>query len=175
MLDVDFTVAPSLEVEETYPESLPAEETAPYLSRLKAEAYRRHIRPGELMITADTVVISAEGKVLGKPHSEEEARRMLHALSGRTHKVVTGVCVFTADRLEQTSATTEVDFAPLSDEEIGYYIAKYPPTDKAGAYGIQEWIGAIGISGIRGSFYNVMGLPLHRLYTLLKTFNPDLL
>jgi len=170
MLGVEFTVATSIDIVESYPESLPAAEVAPFLSRLKADAYRRRIGEGELMITADTVVISSEGEVMGKPSSEEDARKMLHALSGRTHKVITGVCVFTKERIEQISAVTEVEFARLTDDEIDSYVAVCRPLDKAGAYGIQEWIGAIGVKEIRGSFYNVMGLPLHRLYTLLKSF-----
>lgn len=168
LLGFNFTVAPSIEVKESYPSEILAEDVAPYLSRLKAEAYRKTIKNCELMITADTVVISPAGEVLGKPSSLDDARRMLHSLSGHTHKVVTGVCAFTKDIFETTSAVTEVDFAPLSDEEIDYYVNTFRPLDKAGAYGIQEWIGAIGVSGIRGSFYNVMGLPLQRLYSLLS-------
>ncbi|MBD5316030.1 MAG: septum formation protein Maf [Bacteroides sp.] len=169
MLGVDFTVAPSVEVNEVYPRELPAEDVAPYLAALKAEAYRRTMHEDALMITADTVVI-AEGKVLGKPADESEAIAMLHALSGRTHKVVTGICVFTPEKMLSDRAETEVTFAPLTEEEIREYVTVCHPLDKAGAYGIQEWIGAIGVQSIHGSFYNVMGLPLHKLYTLLKEF-----
>lgn len=167
MLDVDFRVDTSHSVDETVPEGLPAEETAPYLSRLKAEAYPLTEDDGKLVITADTVVI-IDGKVLGKPADEAEACVMLSQLQGRTQKVITGVTVRTADSMTTFSAESEVEFAPLTDEEIAYYVQHYRPLDKAGAYGIQEWIGAAGIKGIKGSFYNVMGLPVQRLYSLLK-------
>ena len=160
-------IAPARNVDESYPDDLPSHETAPYISGKKALAYADEIQPGETLITADTVVI-CEGRVLGKPACEEEAIEMLRMLSGRTHEVVTGVTVMSGDRAETFGVTTEVDFAPLSDSEIRYYVEKYRPMDKAGAYGIQEWIGYIGITGIRGDYYNVMGLPLQRLYTELK-------
>ena len=167
MLDVDFTVDTSHSVDETVPAGLAAEKVAPYLSRLKAEGYP--IAPGEkkLVITADTVVI-IDGKVLGKPIDEADARAMLARLQGRTQKVVTGVTLRTAASMETFSAESEVEFAPLTDDEIAYYVGTYRPLDKAGAYGIQEWIGAAGIKGITGSFYNVMGLPVQRLYARLK-------
>lgn len=169
MLGVVFEVC-SVDVDETYPPHLEAEQVAPYLSELKARHYCScMMQPGQLVITADTVVI-AQGQVLGKPHSPEEARRMLHLLSGRTHQVMTGVSVATSEGFRHTfKATTQVTFAELSNEEIDFYIERYRPMDKAGAYGIQEWIGCIGISGIQGSYYNVMGLPLHRLYTTLRS------
>ncbi|MDY5068969.1 MAG: Maf family protein, partial [Sodaliphilus sp.] len=151
----------------TYPHDLPVAEIPVYLSRLKAHAYQANAN--DLIITADTVVI-LNGKVIGKPHDEAEAKRMLSELSGNVHTVVTGVTVFTADRVESLSCSSEVEFAPLSDEEIDYYVENYRPLDKAGSYGIQEWIGYMGIKGIKGSFYNVMGLPVQRLYALLKTF-----
>ncbi len=169
MLGVQFTVAPSVDVCEVYPSSLSADDVAPYLATLKAEAYRRTMPDDALMITADTVVI-ADGKVLGKPADEAEAMEMLRMLSGRTHKVVTGICVFTPEKMLSDRAETEVTFAPLTEEEIKDYVTCCRPLDKAGAYGIQEWIGAIGVQSIHGSFYNVMGLPLHKLYTLLKAF-----
>ena len=143
------------------------EEVAPYISAKKAHAYADSIESGETLITADTVVI-CEGRVLGKPHNEHEAVEMLRQLSGRTHSVVTGVTIMNSERGRTFGVTTEVDFAPLSDNEIRYYVEKYRPLDKAGAYGIQEWIGYIGITGIRGDYYNVMGLPLQRLYAELK-------
>ncbi len=120
------------------------------------------------MITADTVVI-IDGEVLGKPVDEADARRMLGCLQGRTQKVITGVTVRTAKGMTTFSALSEVEFATLTEEEIAYYVGKYRPFDKAGAYGIQEWIGAAGIKGITGSFYNVMGLPVQRLYSHLKS------
>lgn len=166
-LGINFRVHVLKGIDETYPEDLPAEQIPEYLSRLKAHAYQ--VTPGELLITADTVVI-LDGHVLGKPHSPAEASEMLHALSGHTHTVVTGVTVTTAERSESLSNATQVTFGSLSDEEIDYYIEHYKPFDKAGAYGIQEWIGYTGITGIVGSFYNVMGLPVQRLYSLLKTF-----
>lgn len=167
MLDIDFRVDTSHSVDETVPDGLDASEVAPYLSRLKAEAYP--LLPGEkkLVITADTVVI-LDGEVLGKPLDEADARRMLARIQGRTQKVVTGVTLRTPERMTTFSAESEVDFAPLTDEEIAYYVGRYKPLDKAGAYGIQEWIGAAGIRRINGSFYNVMGLPVQRLYSMLK-------
>ena len=166
-LGVDFRVGVVNGIEETYPHDLPVAEIPVYLSRLKAHAYQANAN--DLIITADTVVI-LNGKVIGKPHDEAEAKRMLSELSGNVHTVVTGVTVFTADRVESLSCSSEVEFAPLSDEEIDYYVENYRPLDKAGSYGIQEWIGYMGIKGIKGSFYNVMGLPVQRLYALLKTF-----
>lgn len=167
MLGVEFEVC-SVDVDEAYPSDLPPLEVAPYLSRLKARHYCKcQMRPGQLVITADTVVI-AHNQVLGKPESEQDARRMLRLLSGCTHQVVTGVSVAVDFGDVRTfSAVTQVTFASLTDQEIDYYIERYRPMDKAGAYGIQEWIGCIGISGIQGSYYNVMGLPLHRLYQAL--------
>ena len=169
MLDLPFTLAPRIDVDETYPETLSPHEVPLYLSQLKAKAYRKLMRPNDLYITADTVVI-LDDKVLGKPADNDEAVRMLEALSGKTHEVVTGVTLSTIERMESFSALTEVEFASIPSDEIRTYVAKYHPLDKAGAYGIQEWIGAIGIRGIKGSFYNVMGLPVHRLWEALKVF-----
>lgn len=160
-------IASTKEVDESYPKNIAPEEVAPYISAKKAHAYADSIESGETLITADTVVI-CEGRVLGKPHNEHEAVEMLRQLSGRTHSVVTGVTIMNSERYRTFGVTTEVDFAPLSDSEIRYYVEKYRPLDKAGAYGIQEWIGYIGITGIRGDYYNVMGLPLQRLYAELK-------
>ncbi|WP_304735258.1 Maf family nucleotide pyrophosphatase [Duncaniella muris] len=167
MLDVNFRVDTSHPVDEIVPDGTPAEEVPVYLSRLKASAYP--LAPGEkkVVITADTVVI-IDGKVLGKPVDEADACRMITLMQGREQKVVTGVTVRTPDLCQTFSAESVVDFAPLAADEIAYYVAKYKPFDKAGAYGIQEWIGAAGIKGISGSFYNVMGLPVQRLYSVLK-------
>lgn len=156
------------DVEETYPDTLSAAEVAPYLSRLKAEAYMGEIAPDEVLLTADTVVVDGD-MILGKPRDEGEAHAMLRELSGHTHQVITGVTL-ASDKVMQTfSEVTEVEFAELTDDEISYYVEKYRPLDKAGAYGIQEWIGYIGIKGIKGDYYNVMGLPLRRVYEhLLK-------
>lgn len=169
MLDLPFTLASRIDVDETYPEMLSPREVPLYLSQLKAKAYRKLMKPNDLYITADTVVI-LDNKVLGKPADNDEAVRMLEALSGKTHEVVTGVTLSTIERMESFSALTEVEFASIPGDEIRTYVAKYHPLDKAGAYGIQEWIGAIGIRGIKGSFYNVMGLPVHRLWEALKAF-----
>lgn len=168
MLDLEFKVDTSHSVDELVPVGLPAAEVAPYLSRLKAEVYPLDDSERKLVITADTVVL-IDGEVLGKPADEADACRMLARLQGRVQEVITGVTVRTPDESITFSALSEVEFAELSDEEIAYYVKRYKPLDKAGAYGIQEWIGAAGIRGISGSFYNVMGLPVQRLYSVLKT------
>ena len=166
-MGVTFRVEAIKGIDETYPASLPVEEIPVYLARIKADGHP--LQANELLITADTIVVLDE-TVLGKPAGEADAHRMLRALSGRDHRVISGVCVTTASRTESFSDTSIVRFAELTDEEIDYYIKHYRPFDKAGAYGIQEWIGNIGISGISGDFYNVMGLPTLKLYQLLKTF-----
>lgn len=168
-LGIKFKVCALDGIDESYPPETPAEEVALIISKIKAQAYHKLITSNQLIITADTVVICGNN-VLGKPHSEAEAINMLHQLSGTTHKVVTGVTILTAERTSSFKVNTNVQFAILTDEEIEFYVKRFRPFDKAGAYGIQEWIGCIGISHISGSFYNVMGLPLHRLYTELKTF-----
>lgn len=152
---------------EAYPDTLPLEEVPLYLSQLKAEQLLPTLQADELLITADTVVL-LDGQILGKPHDLDDARRMLHRLSGRQHKVVSGVSLSTIDWQISFSSHTLVTFAQLTDSEIDHYVARYQPLDKAGAYGIQEWIGYIGVSHIEGSFYNVMGLPVHRLYRVLQ-------
>ena len=166
-MGVKFRVEAIRGIDETYPDNLPVEEIPVYLARIKAEGHA--LQPNELLITADTIVVLDES-VLGKPTSEVDAHRMLRALSGRAHRVISGVCVTTENRTESFADTSIVHFAELTDDEIDYYIKHYRPLDKAGAYGIQEWIGNIGISGINGDFYNVMGLPTRKLYQLLKTF-----
>ena len=168
-LDVDFEVRVLPGIDESYPENLPAVEVAEYIALKKAEAYRGMLADGELVITADTVVIVG-GEVLGKPADAAVATQMLRKLSGCTHQVITGVCLTTRDRTEHFSVTTEVTFRELSDDEIQYYIKKYQPFDKAGAYGIQEWIGYVGCTGLSGSYYNVMGLPVQRIYAELLRF-----
>lgn len=166
-----FSIAPTREVIEEFPPSLPPEEVPEFLSRLKANAYADMIAADDdCLITADTVVI-LDGDILGKPHNRAHAIEMLKKMQNRTHIVVTGVAIMTSKGLESFSQTTEVDFDKLSDQEIEYYVDNFRPYDKAGAYGIQEWIGAAAIKGIRGSFYNVMGLPVHALYNKLKEFN----
>ena len=170
LLDVDFTIIEPREIDEIYPDELPAHEVAPFLSALKASAYAGVPKDDEVILTADTVVICG-GAILGKPHDHAAAIEMLKMLSGRTHHVVTGVTLMSADRQMSFSETTSVEFGRLSNEEIVRYVDTYKPFDKAGAYGIQEWIGCIGIKGIHGCFYNVMGLPLHKLYQSLSEFN----
>ena len=165
--DLDFVLAEKFECEECYPADLAAEKVAEYLSLLKSKAYPHALSKGDILLTADTVVISGD-KILGKPHSEAEAVEMISTLSGATHKVVTGVTLRTTERTISFSAESLVSFRALDAEEISYYVERYRPMDKAGAYGIQEWIGYIGIEGIEGSFYNVMGLPTQRLYQTLK-------
>ena len=168
-LDIDFTVEPGKDEKEAYSEGMPHTEIPEFLARHKSESFHRELVPHEVLITADTLVFLDE-KILGKPHSPEEARQMLRALSGRTHTVTTGMALRTRERIHTFSDTTEVDFRPLADCEIDYYIKTYRPFDKAGAYGIQEWIGYTGITAIRGSYFNVMGLPVQRLYTELCNF-----
>ena len=165
--DLEFTLAEKFECEECYPADLEAEKVAEYLSQLKSNAYPHPLCEGDILLTADTVVILGD-KILGKPHSEAEAVEMISSLSGATHKVVTGVTLRTTERTISFSAESLVSFRALEAEEVSYYVEKYRPMDKAGAYGIQEWIGYIGIEGIEGSFYNVMGLPTQRLYQALK-------
>ncbi len=155
------------EVDESYPSDLAADQVPLYLAKLKSDNFPRPIAQGEIVITADTVVI-CEGEILGKPCGEEGARQMLRRLSGSEHQVTTGVYLRGAVSQRGFSAHTKVWFRELSDEEIDYYVSKYSPLDKAGSYGIQEWIGYIGVERIDGSFYNVMGLPIQKLYNELK-------
>ena len=150
-------------VEESYPHSLPPEQIPVFLSQLKADNADVPMTDETLIITADTIVWAA-GKVLGKPADEHEAREMLHLLSGKTHQVITGVTLRCKDGSRSFYEKTDVTFATLSDKDIDYYLSHYRPFDKAGAYGIQEWIGMVGVEKIDGCFYNVMGLPVHRLY-----------
>ena len=165
-LGVKYRVELIKGIEESHPADMPAHEIAEYLSRKKASAY--DLKHNELLITADTVVI-LDAQVLGKPADEAEACAMLRQLSGRTHSVVTGVAVTTSGGVQSFSDEALVEFDELSDDEITYYVKNYHPLDKAGAYGIQEWIGYAGVKNLKGSFYTVMGLPVHRLYRLLKT------
>ena len=156
-------------IDESYPLELPVSEVALYIAGLKANAYRDSLAPDELIITADTVVI-VNDEILGKPTDEADAVRMLRELSGCTHQVMTGVCLLTAEKERRFAVTTDVTFKQLTDEEICHYVNIYKPFDKAGAYGIQEWIGYIGVTGLHGSYYNVMGLPVQRIYSELKHF-----
>lgn len=169
---IPFTLTARYDCEESFPADLTAEEVPAYLSRLKSEAYPSPLQPNDILLTADTVVI-LEGKVLGKPKDREDALRMVARLAGNRHTVVTGVTLRTSERIETFSAKSDVWFRPLSEEEIAYYVDTYRPFDKAGSYGIQEWIGYVGIERIDGSFYNVMGLPIQRLYVELEKFIND--
>ena len=162
-LGVEYEVRTLPDVDESYPETLRGADIPLYISREKADAYRDMMHPDELMITADTIVW-LDGQVLGKPKNREEAMQMLRDMSGRTHEVFTGVCITTTEWQRSFAAATEVRFAKLNEEEIAYYVDKYHPMDKAGAYGVQEWIGFIGVENISGSYYNIMGLPVQRLY-----------
>lgn len=162
-LGVDYVVKTLPDVDESYPDTLQGEEIPAYISREKAEAYQSMIEPDELLITADTIVWM-NGEVLGKPKDREDAIRILRKLSGASHQVITGVCLTTKGWQNSFTVTTDVTFAVLSEEEIVYYVDKYSPMDKAGAYGVQEWIGFIGVESISGSYYNVMGLPVQKLY-----------
>ncbi len=168
-MGVDFEIL-TKETPENYPADLPLDEVPKFLSLQKSMAFADNELPADfLLITSDTVVI-CEGEILGKPKDREDAARMLQLLSGKTHHVVTGVTVRSAERTESFAVRSNVTFADLEQDEIDYYIEHCRPFDKAGAYGIQEWIGYVGISGLEGSFYNVMGLPTRKLYQCLKSF-----
>lgn len=166
-LNLEYTVRVLPDIDESYPDTLKGEEIPMYISREKAEAYRNSMAEDELIITADTVVCINE-KVLGKPQTLEEAKEMLRELSGKTHQVITGVCLMTRSLQRTFSATTQVTFDVLTEDEIEFYVEKFRPLDKAGAYGVQEWIGFVGVSRLEGSYFNVMGLPVQRLYQELK-------
>lgn len=166
-LGIQYEVKTLPDIDESFPEGLDGVEIPAYIARAKADAYRALMKSDELIITADTIVW-LEGEVMGKPSDAEDARRMLRALSGQTHQVITGVCLTTAETQKAFSTVTDVTFCCLSEEEITYYVEHYQPMDKAGSYGIQEWIGFVGVESISGSYFNVMGLPIQRLYTELK-------
>ena len=160
-LDIPFEVKVLSGIDESYPEGLGVEEIPQYIAMEKAAAY--DIAEDEIVITADTVVVLGDA-ILGKPVDESDAKNMLRALSGNTHRVVTGVCITSADKQRKFSVVSEVTFKVLSDTEIDYYVNRYRPFDKAGAYGIQEWIGYVGVTSLKGSYFNVMGLPVQRIY-----------
>lgn len=166
-LGIDYEVRTLPHVSEAYPADLRGGDIPLYISREKADAYRRMLKPADLLITADTIVW-LDGEVLGKPRDRQEAVLMLRKLSGRTHEVFTGVTLTATDFQKSFATGTRVTFATLGDDEIEWYVDRYSPLDKAGAYGVQEWIGYIGVERIEGSFYNVMGLPVQRLYRELK-------
>ncbi len=166
---IDFQLAPRYECDEVYPPQLPAAEVAEYLSRLKSDAYPQSLAPNDILLTADTVVV-VDNRILGKPANRDKAIAMIESLSGREHEVITGVTLRNTVKIVSFSSHSVVRFRHLSREEIEYYVDIYAPMDKAGAYGIQEWIGYVGIEGIEGSFFNVMGLPVQRLYCELEKF-----
>ena len=168
-LGIDYEVRTIQGIDESYPADLPVNQIAEYIAAEKAAAYQKQMAADELIITADTIVV-VDTEVLGKPQDADDARRMLHQLSNRTHLVITGVCITTAEKQRRFSVITDVTFKALTDEEIDYYITNYRPFDKAGAYGIQEWIGYIGVTGLHGSYFNVMGLPVQRIYNELRDF-----
>ncbi len=153
-------------VEEIYPENLKPTEIAEYLAKLKANAFS-DLKSNEILITGDTVV-SFENQILGKPKTEAEAFRMLRMLSGKKHEVISSICLKSVEKIEIAHAITRVYFKNISEEEIAFYIKNFKPFDKAGAYGVQEWIGQIGIIKIEGSYFNVMGMPTHLLYKMLE-------
>ncbi len=166
-LDLPFT-AITIDADESYPASLQAGDIPYYISRAKARAYENQLLPDQLLITADTIVW-LDGRMLGKPHNEAEAISMLRALSGKTHQVYTAVTFAQKGKeLDTIVDRTDVTFAELSDEEINFYVRQYRPLDKAGAYGVQEWIGYVACTAMNGSYFNVMGLPVHKVYEYIK-------
>lgn len=165
-MGLEFTVDTATSFEEIVPEGVAPEDVPALFAEGKSLGFHRPLEDGDVLVSADTIVI-CEGRIMGKPRSREQAFEMLRLLSGREHKVISAVCVRTSDGLQTVSDTAIVRFETLSDNQINWYIDNYKPLDKAGAYGIQEWIGLIGISSITGSFYTIMGLPTHVLYRLL--------
>lgn len=168
-LDLDFIVDTQNNFTETFSSGMPHTAVTEYLAKGKSYGFHRELEKDEILITADTMVLCGE-EILGKPKDKTGAVKMLGLLQGNTHTVLTGVCIRNCSKMKSFTAATKVTFGPLSAEEIEYYLEKYKPYDKAGSYGVQEWIGYVGISGIEGSYYNVMGLPVQRLYRELESF-----
>ncbi|HHX32323.1 MAG TPA: septum formation protein Maf [Bacteroidales bacterium] len=168
-LDIVYETRVLPDVDESYSNTLPLEGVPDYLAKKKASAYLQQLNDEELLITSDTVVL-LDNIILGKPANEEEAALMLRTLSGKTHKVITAVCLTSIEKQVCFSDTSLVTFGQLTDSEISYYISRYKPFDKAGAYGVQEWIGYVAVERIEGSYYNVMGMPVFKLYKKLKEF-----
>ena len=168
-LDIDFTIDVR-PIDEVYPDDIEAVKVPEYLAKLKAKAFEGEIQDNDVLITSDTIVILGD-RILEKPKTEAEAKEMIRAMAGNTHTVVTGVAITLHSEQIVFSDHTQVTFTHLTEEEIDYYIEKYQPYDKAGAYGVQEWIGYVAIDKLEGSYYNVMGLPLHKLYAELKKIN----
>ena len=168
-LNIPYEVKTLPNIDESYPDNLIGKDIAIYIAKEKANAYLDQLDDNTLLITADTIVL-LDGKVYGKPSDDTDAKQMLRDLSGKTHQVITGVCITTKDKQVSFGVSSEVRFAKLEDDEIEYYVSNYKPFDKAGAYGVQEWIGYIAVEYISGSYFNIMGLPIQRLYRELKKF-----
>jgi septum formation protein len=162
-IDIPYEINVLPNIDESYPEAIPHEEVAEFLAQKKASAYLAELQNDTLLITADTIVLLHD-KILEKPTGKADAKQMLHRLSGETHRVITGVCLTTKEKQRSFSAVSHVTFGNLTDEEINYYVEKYNPMDKAGAYGVQEWIGYVAVKHIEGSYFNIMGLPIYRVY-----------
>lgn len=171
-IDIDYEVKTLPDIDESYPEELPNEQVAEFLAKKKASAYADILTDATLLITADTVVILND-EILGKPVDKADAKSMLKKLSGNTHRVITGVYMTSGKKQVAFSDVAFVTFGKLTDEEIDYYVEKYNPMDKAGAYGVQEWIGYVAVERIEGSYFNVMGLPISRVYEELKCYNDE--
>ena len=168
-IDIDFEIKVLPNIDESYPLDLPVEEVAEFVAQMKAKSYFSILKEDELLITADTVVV-LDGTIYGKPINKKDAAEMLRSLSGRTHRVISGVCLTSITKQTSFSVASDVEFEQLTVEEIEYYIERYSPFDKAGSYGVQEWIGYIGVKHINGSYFNIMGLPIQRLYRELISF-----
>lgn len=168
-IDVEYEIRMLPNIDESYPKTIPEDDVAEYLAKKKASAYLPELKNDELLITADTIVL-LDGMIIGKPVDEADAIRMLKLLAGKTHRVITGVCIATKKKQVIFSDTAFVTFGNLSEEEIKYYVLNYKPFDKAGAYGVQEWIGYVAVERIEGSYFNVMGLPIYKVYKELKKF-----
>lgn len=168
-LNIPYEVKTLPNIDESYPDNLIGKDIAIYIAKEKANAYLDQLDGNTLLITADTIVL-LDGKIYGKPSDDTDAKQMLRDLSGKTHQVITGVCITTKDKQVSFGVSSEVRFAKLEDDEIEYYVSNYKPFDKAGAYGVQEWIGYIAVEYISGSYFNIMGLPIQRLYRELKKF-----
>lgn len=168
-IDIDFEIKVLPDIDESYPTDMPNEEVAEYVALKKARSYTNSLKEDELIITADTVVL-LDNKIYGKPTNKKEAKEMLQNLSGKTHCVLSGVCLTSTAKQTSFSVASDVEFSILTNQEIEYYINRYAPFDKAGSYGVQEWIGYIGVKHISGSYFNIMGLPIQRLYRELLSF-----
>lgn len=168
-IDIDFEIKVLPDIDESYPTDMPNEEVAEYVALKKARSYTNSLKEDELIITADTVVL-LDNKIYGKPTNKKEAEEMLQNLSGKTHRVISGVCLTSTAKQTSFSVASDVEFSTLTNQEIEYYINRYAPFDKAGSYGVQEWIGYIGVKHISGSYFNIMGLPIQRLYRELLSF-----